>query len=253
MGSHLTLVRCLLAIPGLVLRRDWLQAQLRERPFNDLADEFEALTRDAERLDPEAREALVPLIALLLMQSQSDLSSRLRIHAMATDKTSVLRLLRSYPRPSYFENEEAHPSAARSGKELSLGERKSLARRPERHRFEQLLADPHPQVIRQLLGNPHLTENDVVFLATLRPGRGSTISTLAEFPNWIVRPRVRMALIFSPATPSSIAVPLVALATRPELQEIADSPSLHVVLRATAQELLERHPPLGPASTLTLQ
>ena len=57
------------------------------------------------------------------------------------------------------------------GRPLTLGERKSLARRPDRAMLDRLLHDPHPDVIRRLLRNPRLTEDDVVRLAARRPGR----------------------------------------------------------------------------------
>jgi hypothetical protein len=134
-----------------------------------------------------------------------------------------------------------------------VGERRSLARKPHRGKFDRLLHDPHPLVLRQLLGNPKLTENDVVKLAARRPARAATMKTLAEFPDWFVRTRVRMAIICNPLAPSRFAIPLTALATRPELVEISDNPSLHVVLRAVALELRERRPPLGPADSPMLQ
>jgi hypothetical protein len=235
------------------LRRDWLFAQVQERPFEELAAELSTLCEATERLDPQAKEALVALVVLLAWRGRDPWVERLRLHAIESAKSSLLRLLRVYSLPAYYESDVTRPVVTKSGKELTLGERKSLARRPNRRAFEQLLTDPHPQVIRQLLGNPHLTETDIVTLLALRPGRPSTVETLAEFPNWLVCTRIRLAIIYSPASPSHIAVPLIALLTRPELEEIADSPSIHVVLRGTAQEFLERRPPLGPADSLTLQ
>jgi hypothetical protein len=248
----LTITRPLLAIRGLTLRRDWLFAQLQERPFERLAAEFAALCEDAERLEERAREGLVALVVLLAQRGREPWAAQLRLHAIEQGYAGLGRLLRAYPAPSSLD-EDTRPVVTKNASGPTLGERKSLARRPERRCLERLLTDPHPHVIRQLLSNPHLTETDVIALLSLRPGRASTQETLAEFPDWLVRARVRMATIHCPATPSHIAVPLVSLLTRPELREIEDSPSTHVVLRATAQELLERHPPLGPADCLTVQ
>lgn len=240
-------------MPGLVLRRDWLASQVKERPAQLFAEQLNRLAGDAERLDEEAREALVAVVAFLVVQDPEGLPTILERCAMQHDFGSLLRLLRRYPQEPALDDAEKNERLTRRGNEITLGERKSMARHPNRRNFERLFKDPHPHVIRQLLGNPHLTENDVIALCTSRPRRRVTVVTLAHFPDWLVRPRIRMAIIFGPVTPSQIAVPLVALATRPELQEIADSPSLHVVLRATAQQLLERHPPLGPVASFTLQ
>jgi hypothetical protein len=195
----------------------------------------------------------VALVALSARRGHDPWTEQLREFALRTGQHTLTRLLRVYALPSYLDDDSQKPVATKAAGELTLGQRKSLARRPDRRCFDKLLTDPHPQVIRQLLTNTHLTEADVMAIAAQRPGRSSTIQVIAEFPTWLVRSRVRMAVIYNPASPSTITIPLLALATRPELEEIADSPSLHIILRATAQELLERRPPLGPADTLTLQ
>jgi hypothetical protein len=252
-GAEPPIVRSILAVPGLVLRRDWLRVQIRERELADIAGDLSALCESAEALVAASREALVAWVAVLVIEGESPRVQELRRLAHEASHHGLLRLLRSYSVPSSFGSSKADETNPLLGRELTIGERRSLARRPHRGKFDRLLRDPHPLVLRPLLGNPKLTEDDVVALAARRPARATTLRTLVEFPDWIVRTRVRMAIVFNPLTPSSIAVPLTALATRPELVEIAESPSLHVVLRAVAQELLERHPPLGPADTQTLQ
>lgn len=216
-------------------------------------EELVLLCEAAEELNPLAREAQIALVAMLARRGHDPWTEQLRSYALRTGRYSLMRLLRVYAMPSYLDDEAQKPHATKAASELTLGQRKSLARRPDRRSFEKLLTDPHPQVISQLLSNPHLTEADVVALAAQRPGRSSTIQALAAYPAWLVRSRVRTAVIYNPASPSTITVPLLALAARPELQEIAASPSLHVILRATAEELLTRRPPLGPADTMTLQ
>lgn len=253
MGTELPIIRSILAVPGLVLRRDWLRVQIRERPLSRMVHEFSALCESAEALDPLAREALVAWVALLICDGDSPWLIELRRLAHEASHHSLERLLRSYSVPSFISGAGEDDFNPALGRELTVGERRSLARQPHRNRLNQLLLDPHPLVVRQLLINPRLTENDVVALAAQRPARATTLRTLAEFPNWVVRTRVRMTLVSNPLTPSCIAIPLTALATRPELTEIADSPNLHIVLRVVAQELLERRPPLGSGDVSTLQ
>jgi hypothetical protein len=247
----LPLVRSVLAVPGLALRRNWLRVQSRERNLPALAAALEELCEAAEASEPSAREALMALVALLVCDAETPWVEALRKLAHETHHHSLMRLLRTYSlRPSLTAADDSNPAL---GHELTVGERRSLARRPHRGKIDRLLRDPHPLVLRQLLGNPTLTENDVVALAAQRPAREAALRTLAEFPDWIVRHRVRMTIVSNPLSPSGIAVPLTALATRPELLEIADNPALHLVLRVVAREILERRPPLGPADSLTLQ
>jgi hypothetical protein len=132
-----------------------------------------------------------------------------------------------------------------TGRELTVGERRSLARRPSRRSFEMLLRDPHPLVIRQLLYNPKLTEDDVVRLVAHRPARAETLLEIARLPRWLSRPRVRLAMLLNPGTPQHIAVPLLGVCTRGELREVVSSADTAVLLRATAAELLVRRPPIG--------
>jgi hypothetical protein len=132
-----------------------------------------------------------------------------------------------------------------SGRELTLGERRNLARRANRAAFDRLLADPHPRVIRELLTNPKLTEDDVVRLAARRPARAEILRQLARSPRWLRRSRVRLALLFNPGCPPELSIPLLGLCVRSELDQLVHSPDTPVVLRATAFELLERRPPLA--------
>ena len=57
-------------------------------------------------------------------------------------------------------NSAAFRTSAR-GRPLTLGERKSLARTHDRSLIQRVVRDPHPDVIRILLDNPSLTEEDV--------------------------------------------------------------------------------------------
>jgi hypothetical protein len=55
---------------------------------------------------------------------------------------------------------------------------------------------------------------------------------------WLSRRRVRLSLMQNPDTPPAVAVPLVALCSKPELRMIADSHESSDVVRAVAYELL---------------
>ena len=181
MGDHQNLTRPLLALKGLVLRRDWLHAQIQERPLSAIGHDLAALCEDAERLDERAKEAQAAFVMLLAQRGREPWAEGLRRLAEEHGHGSLERLLRVFPIPR--NEEEATPNLNRGPNTgPTLGERKFLARRPDRQSFERLLADPHPQVLRQLLGNPHLTEMDIVRLLTLRPARASTVLAVAFVP-----------------------------------------------------------------------
>jgi hypothetical protein len=130
------------------------------------------------------------------------------------------------------------------GRPLTLGERKSLARRPDRETMQRLLADPHPAVIHRLLRNPRVLEDDVVRLAARRPGHGAVLAEIARSTRWVHRPRVRLAIVMNPAAPPEIAARIVGLLLRPELTLVARSPAVPAPVRAVCLEHLQRRPPV---------
>jgi hypothetical protein len=223
-----------------------------ELPLEAQLSQLGRLCDDADRLDPSNREALVAWVMVLAQCGKEDWIERLRLGAIEQGTESLARMLQRYSSALLLDDLTGKAVSLPGGRELSLGERKSLARRPNRQTLVQLLRDPHPSVIRQLLTNPHLTEADVIALLAIRPGRPKAIETLAQLPDWLARARVRMAVLHNPWTPSYVAIPLVSLLIRQELEEIADSPELHIILRATAVERIGRCPPFAPALSTTL-
>jgi hypothetical protein len=160
---------------------------------------------------------------------------------------SLERILRKGPPPAVSlppPNEARVPDYG-VGRELTLGERRSLARRPDRRAFDKLLDDPHPMVIRLLLDNPKMTEDDVVRLATRRPARAELIQEIGRSPRWVRRARIRMAILLNPGSPPEVSMVLLGLCTRCELREVIENTLGSMTLRATAVELLERRPPMA--------
>jgi hypothetical protein len=138
--------------------------------------------------------------------------------------------------------EEKQPDYGR-GRPLTLGERKSLARRPDRSMMDRLLADPHPDVIRGLLRNPKVTEDDVVRLVSRRPGRADVLAEIARSPKWVHRARIRLSLLLNPSTPMELAAPMTGLLVRQELKLVAEATHVADGVRALCLEHLERRPP----------
>ena len=104
---------------------------------------------------------------------------------------------------------------------LTLGERKSLARSWRRDVLERLVIDPHADVVALLLKNPHLTERDVLRIATARRSPAGVLILLAQSKRWSCRPAVRRALVRNPRLPVAMALRLVGLLNQSELRDIA--------------------------------
>ena len=238
--------RVVLGLPEVGLRLEWLRDYLTHGPAREHAEELERVCEASERSDPHARETVLALALLFARSADEAFVARLRAHAEALHLLSLGRLLRRAPATG---RSVPPPSAAAvpdygRGRELTVGERKSLARAPSRRAFDKLLSDPHPLVIRQLLENPRLTEDDVVRIAARRPARPEAVQAIARSERWLKRPRVRLAILLNPGSPASVAMPLLAACTRSELVEIVHGVDTSKLLRATARELLARRPPL---------
>jgi len=239
------------AVPSLresALRVAYLRAELVERPLPDVAAALDELSGLAEQADPIAREVLAAVVTALADPTLAELADSLRTLA---DQEALLALARLLRRRSRTDPPHGAPATderalatSSSGRVLTLGERRALARRPSRAAFDKLLRDPHPMVVENLLQNPMLTEEDVVRMVARRPAFPDVIGAVARHPLWSQRARVRMAIVQSPGAPPEITVPLVRLLIRPELEQIVAAPDVPAVVRAAASELLERRPPV---------
>jgi hypothetical protein len=109
------------------------------------------------------------------------------------------------------------------GRPLTLGERKSLARTRDRNVLVKVLRDPHPDVIRILLDNPTLTENDLIRLCARRPIASDVLRVVSQHPRWIVRDAVRRTLVLNPSCPEEIALSLVPHLRAQDARRVAAS------------------------------
>ncbi|MCR9160422.1 MAG: hypothetical protein ACE37F_18580 [Nannocystaceae bacterium] len=121
---------------------------------------------------------------------------------------------------------------------LTLGERKSLARSNDRTVLERLVVDPHADVVSLLLGNPHVTEADILRIATSRRSSATVLRLVLDARRFGTRPRVRRALLRNPNLPLATALRLVGLLNRAEQRELAHDPALPDALQAAARRRL---------------
>lgn len=127
-----------------------------------------------------------------------------------------------------------------SGRPLTLGERKSLARGHRRELLLQLLRDPHPDVVAVLVDNPHITERDVLVLASRRPSTAQALAHVAANQRWMPRYGVRLALVKNPYSPVPWAVRLATTLRATDLRDVASDTHLAPLVREQAQDLSRR-------------
>lgn len=159
--------------------------------------------------------------------------------AKDADLEGVARLFFSAPplaEPPPPEPEQYVPSAGRT---VTLGERKSLARRGRRDIVTALVRDPDASVIANLLANPLLTEKDVLAVASRRPARRDVLRAIFA-SRWVCRYHVKRALVMNPFTPDDLAVRLAGALIEMDLRLVAADAQLRLPVRAQARALLAR-------------
>jgi hypothetical protein len=148
----------------------------------------------------------------------------------------TLRYLTSDPPNLRFERD--HANARRPGETLGL--RISLARKTTPRIIERLITDPDEPVIRTILGNPRLTEAEVLKVASSSRTPPSILATIADNQRWVCRYKVKLSLVYNPNTPLRVSMGLLPLLLRQDLAEIVQDPVLPVAVREKATRLLER-------------
>jgi hypothetical protein len=254
------LQRWLSTIPGLAdheLRVRFACGELYEREDRQLAESLDELCALSEQIDTTAQEVVTAFVPVIVDPDHVARLAEIRTKVVGLSLPAATRLLRSsnpagHQRPPRAMREDDAEQEAQAslthgdGRPLSLGERRSLARRPSRSTLNKMLRDPHPMVLRILLGNPKVTEEDVVRIATRRPAVPSVLAEIAK--TWTRRPRVRMAVVLNPGAPPAVSVPLLALLAGHELRQVIRSTQLAPVVRATAAEIAQVRPPIGGPS-----
>ena len=126
-------------------------------------------------------------------------------------------------------------------RELTLGEKKFLARKPDRNTIEKIRTVRDPQVVKNLLNNPRATERDILAIITKRPNNPEVLRLISTHPRWNMRYNIRKAIVLNPFTPLDVALKFLNFLMKQDLKEITRDKTLSPHLRRRAEELLERY------------
>ncbi len=116
-----------------------------------------------------------------------------------------------------------------------------------------LLHDPSPQVIRALLGNRNLRENDVLVITTRKNLPPDVLDVIAKDKRWAESYPVRLALAKNPKTPLSVSLSIVRYLRLVDIAEMTRSHLLPLAFRHKVEAIImERIPtmPLGLKKSL---
>ena len=124
-------------------------------------------------------------------------------------------------------------------RQVSLGDRRALARRARGEMLKKLLLDPDPFVIDNLLHNPRTTQQAVLRICARRPTVSPPLEAVMRSPRWGVRYDVRLALARNPHLLAGLAVGLLVTLQLPDIASIRGDATLSPPLRLAAQRLLD--------------
>ena len=123
--------------------------------------------------------------------------------------------------------------------ELALGEKITLARVASRGVINALRQEREPMVIRALLQNPRLVEEDALAIASSRRTPPAVLQALAGDARWSSRPTLQKAIAKHPETPARIALNILRGLSTKDLKELAQAARVPGLVRVAAQRLLE--------------
>jgi len=133
--------------------------------------------------------------------------------------------------------------------EMALGEKIALARIAPRGVVGVLRRDESPLVIRALLTNPRLTEEDALAIASAPGTPGPVLQALAQDARFASRPAVQKAVVQNRDTPAATALRIVQTLSTRALKELSQAPHVPQIVRVAALRLLEaRNPSDSPVN-----
>lgn len=109
------------------------------------------------------------------------------------------------------------------------------AREEEISRF---LHDSSPKVVRALLGNKHLTEDDVLVMANRKNLPADILETIAKDKRWTEGYPVRLALAKNPKTPLTVSLSIARRLRLFDLAEISRNRFLPIVFRHKLEAII---------------
>jgi hypothetical protein len=232
-----SLARRLYALPSVEMRRAVLREILEKTPAAESAPILEELIRGGRRAGAAIDVTLVTIVSLFDDAEGLNYDARAEIYRVARETglqaLSQLMLSELSTEPSL---KQRPPQAG--ARPLTLGERKALARGPRGNLLDRLLLDPDPTVIRNVLGNPHVTEREVVRVAAHRPQNPRVFREILRSPRWSLAAEVRKAVVWNPDAPVEMAKRLLPLLDQRDLREVAVEASIRPPIRRAAQTIL---------------
>jgi hypothetical protein len=132
-------------------------------------------------------------------------------------------------------------------------ERSLLAASADEENLAKFVHDPSPRVVRALLDNKNLQEEDVLIIANRKNMPPDILGAIAKSGKWAESYPIRLALAKNPKTPLSVSLSIVRYLRLFDIAEMTRSPHIPLVFRHKVEAIIiERIPtmPLGYKKSL---
>jgi hypothetical protein len=126
--------------------------------------------------------------------------------------------------------------------QLPIGQKLTLARRGPARVVGALLAEGHPQAIKLALGNPFLTESQILKVLAKAGVPERVVAAIAQHPRWAVQYNVRVALVRNSHTPIPVVLAFLPNLTLRDLKDLAELEGVSPHVRRYIQKELSRRP-----------
>lgn len=235
---------------------DGLRAQVAAEELSRLSPATTALllatlVRQARDLD----RAASAIAAVTRALSRGELDPDFVAATLACARSRADRLVEALlaTGPAVREYDQNHERFVdRRMRSMTLGERRALSKTRDIDLLVRLAHDQDPQVIRQLLLNPRVTEREAVTIASRRPTHAHVLETVLRSRFGHSR-RVRRAVAHNPYASVAQAVRALATLTAGELRLVAadEHVSAEVRQHANALGIGRRSTPAERANAVT--
>ena len=235
------------AVPEIEMRVALWREFFRGQHPDQVLRAVQSILEKAKNKPAEHRPGLLAL-SRYITEDESTARKVLLPAAVVAGDTDVISLVVDEPPARVAHDDELTAPLIDADRDVTLGERRSLARQPDRNLIGHLVLDPDPVVIRNLLQNPRLIEQDVLRIASQRPVKSEVLREVFQSKRWIGRRQIQLALIQNPYTPTQIGVSLVEVCDEDALREVILARAIHPLIVGRARERIRGDATRNPDS-----
>ncbi len=231
------------ALPELGMQVGGLSSLLLSSAPNDGAFVLDQIVRGAINSDPRSSAAMLSVTALLLGMGQEgreawdEALGRIYEASAQEGRDLVTYLFLDLPPHRVLENRKSL-QGPRFERDVSLGERKQMARGVDRGVIDRLLLDLDPSVLQKLCANPRIREQDILKVCTRRPNMPEALEEIVRSHRWLINGNVRFAVLCNPYAATGLGLKMLPTLRTQEIRDVARALDLHPAISQTAGRLL---------------